>query len=511
MVAPAKSKTVPKTVTGIEFGNRVVRVATVSVGRQGQIVLRALSQAVVPVSRAGLADEVRAGRVSALKDALSKHPKDLGAVIVGIPRDDVISRMVSLPSTQPEELHEMLFFDVDRYLPFPPEEGEVSYRVVEQVGASESRVLMVAAKKDCLYAVLDDLDEIGVEPQRLDVDTHGASYIHCHQENGEETSAFFHLDLQKSLIGLSVENQLRFSRTTSDGVEGLGKEWMECSFEGNTEDWPEDHRTWWEGLIRSLKRSMAGFAHEKMGGAPEKLFLAGPGSQIEGIPAALERELGLPVNTDPLMDPGKVTESIPEFATAIGLALGQIDDPRPINLVPEEIYQKRSTARRKQFLLNSATLLVVNLLLAGLWVGHAFWDKQQRIDVYSAKIKAILPEVEGIREIADKLDTIDKNIDTENSAFKVVHDLFMRTNDRVRISQLTFEKSDSLEMNLETYENRDLDQYISQLAESPHLCGTIERGRSNNQPLPPGQFAVERFLKVSGLRGMLCSNEKLQE
>ncbi len=505
-----------RTVTGIEYGKKVVRIATVSVSRSGKVTVRGLTQAVVPPVRLSAKEDTPPGRQIALKEALSKHTKDQGDVIVGIPREDVIARLVSLPSADPAEVREMLFFDVERYLPFPPDEAEISYRILEQAGANESHVLMVAARRTDLYQVLEELDEAGVEPLRLDVEVHGCGYAFA-RSTGEadgEPFAVFHLDQQSSLVGLVMGRQLRFSRATPIAIDDLATSAVGLTFESDSSCWPENQSQWWGGLVRNLKRSLTGFSHEPLGAQPSRLILSGPGSELPGISEALEREISIPVIHRLPVPPGKLSEPLLFYSCPIGLALEEIESPTHINLVPEEIYHERAVARRKQFLVNSTILMVFNLILLGGWVGHQFWNKQQIIQIYENKIAEIQPQIRGIDEIDKKLKVINSNIDRNNSAFKILQDLFTRTPDRVKILQLDFIKSDSVVMNLETYSPADLDGYVKILSDSPFFAGTIESGRLETVDLSKkgkGSYAVDSYQKVTGTKCTLKSSQKLQQ
>jgi len=525
-----------RTATGIEFGDRIVRVATVTCGRTGKVSLRALSQAHVAPGRPGVEEDLRRARIEALREALSHHAKDLGEVVVGIPRDEVVSRVLSLPASNPDEVRDMLFFDVERYLPFPPSEAEISYRVLEQVGANESRIVMVAAPREVLYRTLDDLDEIGIRPKRLDVDSHGCGYVFTrnHGED-EEPYGLFNLDYENSIVGLVVNRQLRFSRSIGEGIGRLEKDHLAVSFdrtagarpEGEprstetsspsegpeTSDpsngWPQSQTEWWSGTVKNVKRSLAGFAHEEFGAPPRRLILTGPGSRIPGIVPALEKEIGVPVEAPEPFPPGKTGQPVTFYSAALGLALEQIEGDHRINLIPEEIYRKREAARRKQFLVNSTSLVVVNLLLMGAWVGHAFWNQRQVLEIFESKNREIAPHIRDIKDIEDKLNLISANIDREHSAFKVMKDLFERTTDRVRFDTLDFKKSEEVLLTYETYTGRDVDSYREILMESPHVCGGVERGNQRFRALRgrEGLYDVDSIISVSGFKFTICNKE----
>ncbi|MBW7940167.1 MAG: hypothetical protein H3C63_15595, partial [Candidatus Omnitrophica bacterium] len=166
-----------------------------------------------------------------------------------------------------------------------------------------------------------------------------------------------------------------------------------------------------------------------------------------------------------------------------------------------------------QFLVNSVILLIFNLLLLGGWVGHSVWNKKQLAGIYQSKILAIQPQIKDIDVIDKKLKVINQNIDRQNSAFKVLSDLFERTPDKVKITQLTFKKSDSVVMNLETYTGADMDAYVKILGDSPYFAGTIERGRLETKDLSRmrGEYDIPNYQQVTGTTAILRTNPKLQE
>ena len=491
------SKKKSRTTTGIEYGDCMVRVATVSV-RPGKTTIRALSQARVEPGRPGVVEDLREAKAAALKEALSRHSKDLGTIIVGIPRESIVSRVVSMPSVDSHEVREMLFFDAERYLPFPSEEGEISYKTLEQVGVSESRILVVAARRDDLYAVLDDLDGIGIHPDRIDVDIHGCGYaISRDGANDEEAVALLHLDLADSSLGLVLNGQLRFSRELGVGSEDLDNALSESN----------PH---WKNFLRSLKRSLAGFSHEEFGAKPDRIVLCGPGSEIPGIDREIQEEIKIPVTIEKKMDAGKATEPVSSFGKPIGLALEEAERDHHINLIPEEIYRKYESLHRKRFLVNATLLLVINMVLVGGVVGHGFWNKKEIVRILDSQGREIDPKIEDINEIADKLQVIDANIDRENSAFKVMKEIFEITPDRVRMVQVGFEKSRNIDLTFDTLEVRDANDYEQILYKSKFFAGTFEGGTRQTVPWnPPGKYKYVSTVKVKGLKASLRSNKDL--
>lgn len=505
----SKQKVRSRVISGIEYGDHVVRIATVVTGRGGKFTLKAATEVLVATGRPGVSEDLRANRRQALTEAISQHSTSLGDVVVGISRNEVISRLFSLPTVNPLELDDMLDFEVANHLPFDHREAEVSHRILEQVGNSESRVLVVAARRSELYRVLEDLDEVGVETLRLEVDAHGCGYALAAQ-SGSEPAFVFHLDYHKSLIGLLVNGQLRYTRVLSKGLQTPLLDGDCPDFSSPSQDWSQPQSQWWNDLVLKLKRTLAAFGHEEFGQHPQRVFLSGPGSELPGLAEHLSEALAIPATVQPLVESCPDGVSPQTFAVSIGLAVEEALLTQHLNLVPDEIYIKRERAHQRQFLVNVATLAVINILLLVGWVGHAFWHKHQVIGVLQAKIAQIRPQVRDVDEIEKKLNTIAANIDRENSAFLVLKDIFELTRDRIKIDQVVFQKKDSIKMNLNTFEDRDLDDYVKDLSMSQYLAGAIDRGRTQNVDLSrqSDRYDVPYFKRVSNLSANLRSKDQ---
>jgi len=224
---------------------------------------------------------------------------------------------------------------------------------------------------------------------------------------------------------------------------------------------------------------------------------------------------------DPL-EPGKGTENTTPYSCAIGLALEEMEKEHHINLIPEEIYERYAAAHRKRFVFNTLFLVFINIFLLGGWAGHAFWHRQQTLDIYRDKIAKIQPKIADIKKIQEKqaitpiVDASDlpadqkqaiiaENMDLDNTAFAVMSDVFLRTRDRVRIRQVTFKKSESVDMDLEVFDPQDQVDYVKDLGESPHFCG-VESGRLSIHRWPKNYGDNLVTQDVSGLTATICKD-----
>lgn len=97
----------------------------------------------------------------------------LDAVVVGLPRHQVVCRFIDLPNVEDERLAGLLSYEIERHLPFPMEEASYSYQKVSASG-SMARVLIAAAKRSDVDHVLEQAARLGVTPTAVDVSSMAA-------------------------------------------------------------------------------------------------------------------------------------------------------------------------------------------------------------------------------------------------------------------------------------------------------------------------------------------------
>ena len=92
----------------------------------------------------------------------------LDAVVVGLPRHQVVCRFIDLPNVEDERLAGLLSYEIERHLPFPVEEACYSYQKLSAAG-SIARVLIAAAKRTDVDHVLEQASRLGVRATAVDV------------------------------------------------------------------------------------------------------------------------------------------------------------------------------------------------------------------------------------------------------------------------------------------------------------------------------------------------------
>lgn len=119
-----------------------------------------------------------------IEDAVLTDPEQLGTeikrqcaelsgpVTLGLPYDQMLMRIVELPTTDPVEMNSMIGLQIDKFSPFPEDKIAVSYEVLANYEGG-CRVLIVAVQKDVIEFMGTVFGTAGIKLHRIDADIMG--------------------------------------------------------------------------------------------------------------------------------------------------------------------------------------------------------------------------------------------------------------------------------------------------------------------------------------------------
>ncbi len=306
------------TFVGIDIGAAAVKVAVVR-AQYRKVQLRALAKVDI-----GPADSLEDATRAALSAALGDKG-GLDAVAASLDGAKVATRSVNLPLSVQKQLREVIPFELDAQIPFDFSEAVYDFRVLgpgrsPTTPADRMQVLVTVARTDDARSRVDLVKRAtGHEPERIDVGAFPlANLALATRELADDAvTAIVDLGLRTSELLILKGQEPVFARTLSFGKEGLP---------GTA-----------PRLARELRVSIA--SYRALGGtAPVRVFICGGGAFVAGAQGFLAKELEVPVEMLPVpaldtsLIPPEKLGSWPEFAKALGLALGLGGKPMGMNL-----------------------------------------------------------------------------------------------------------------------------------------------------------------------------------
>jgi type IV pilus assembly protein PilM len=276
------------------------------------------------------------GLVAALKDLYSREklPK---RVRLGLGNQRVIVRTLRLPAIEdPKEMEAAIRFQAQEQIPMPLEQAVLQHQVVGGVPAQEGAgpqldVVVIAARREMITSFLEPLRRAGLEPAGIDLSAFGmiralapAAPAPEPREEGAAPApeAILYCNVGDVMnLAVARGRSCLFTRVSGTGMEAItarlaterglspehAEQWLlhvglEAPAEsvgGDAETIAAARRVLEEGtagLVDELRRSLDYYRALESAVPVSGVVLCGTGSAIQGLPAAMEEQVGLPIS-----------------------------------------------------------------------------------------------------------------------------------------------------------------------------------------------------------------------
>ncbi len=275
-------------------------------------------------------------------------------VAVSISGHSVYIKTINVPSMSKDQLEESIKWEAEQQIPFDIEDVNIDFQILDvQSSPEQMPVLLVAAKKDMINDYTAVIEEAGLTPTVVDVDSFaienafnlgydspvdevvalvniGASVMNINILQGG-TSAFTR-DISIGGRQITEEIQKRLKMTYEEAENLKKKERDAGAQSGEVEKIISGTA---EQLATEVRRSLEFFAASSSFGEIKKIYLSGGCAKIKMLPSLIQERIGTPVevfnpftkieyNLDDY-SPEYVKEVGPLAAVAVGLALRRED------------------------------------------------------------------------------------------------------------------------------------------------------------------------------------------
>lgn len=337
-----------KSIVGIDMGLGSIK--ALALDRVGEVTsLNAIGEVKTP-NQDWMKSEVNKKSLEEVAGALKSLIRDLKignrAAVVALPEYEIVSRLVSLPPLQENEIKDALAFEAETFVPYPLDQVSIDYEVTEEDEGGRLTVFAIAARNDLISNYIKIFKAVGME--LLAIESPAVSMRRILKQIATASEATMVLDIGQKysdLIGFKDSN-IYFARSISLGGESLtraisvnlgldmasAEEYKkaygikEMELEGKIKN---AIMPVFESMAEEIRRAMALYS-ESNNRAIELLVLSGGGAKLPGLAEEFTRILGIEVQViQPFLkiDSQKIVSPINlevdgyRFSTAVGLAL----------------------------------------------------------------------------------------------------------------------------------------------------------------------------------------------
>jgi len=302
-----------------------------------------------------------------LKAELEARGLKMRGVRVGLDRSLVTVKVIELPRAGAGDLAQMVAFELERHVPFPPEDMRFDWKALPSKADGPLRVLVIACERRTIERPLRLLEELRRKPLALTAACHDLRAL-----------------LPRVLPARRAVWAHRHGNTTE--LVFLGRGHFRLSRSVPVEDG--------QGLLAEIERTRALIPWREY----DALWISG--DDAERFLAAPElAELSVPVAEPPYTPAAAaLVEALPaeEYGAALLSLAVAAGSRRPVlNLLPEAV--RPWTFSRAQ-LATAVTVAVTTLLGLGLLFAQSY-QKERYLDRVAREIRRLDPEVKAVERM----------------------------------------------------------------------------------------------------------------
>lgn len=302
------------TIYGLDIGHYSVKVSSISASFRS-FSWEAYREYVIP--HAGRQRPERAA--AQVLGELAGRVESNAIVVCALPGDRVMSRFIDLPINVAKRIDQVLGFELQSQIPLGVEEMQYSHQVVGPVDDGDKvRVFAAAVHHDMISRYLSDLQDAGIDPRVLTLDTTSYVNLYDHVSDGEESICFVDVGHRTTKVCIVQGGRLQLARSIGRGgqavtealatrfklefeeAEELKHERGELSYApdelgAGADDVAGVCQDAMEPVLMAIRQSCQSFARES-GTEVGRVLITGGGSRLEGFLPWLSARLTLPVS-----------------------------------------------------------------------------------------------------------------------------------------------------------------------------------------------------------------------
>jgi Tfp pilus assembly PilM family ATPase len=372
-------------ILAIDWDRHEVRGLLVSAGATGTTVIGAWAASLVTAEPNGLSGKQIGSRLAA---AAAGKISGKVTTLIGVGRDNVQIKLLSLPPAPPEELPDLVRFQAEREFTALGADAALDYVPLSGDAETPNQVLALALSAAGVTEAREICEALGLETDCIEVRGCAAAAFATRAANitAEETALIVNPLHEEADLVVQSNDKIVLLRTVRlpdpEQVEGRQRH-----------------------LLGEIRRTIAAVRQQLTEGQVNRVIICGNEASVGRSPT-LSEDLDVAVTLiDPvaqtpsgLSSSGVPPESLGRFAGVLGMALGEVERRPPV--VDFAHVRKRIEARR--FSRVHVLAAAAAVLIAG-WFGFQLWQQMAAPARELAALQARIREVEDQAKMYEKV------------------------------------------------------------------------------------------------------------
>jgi len=381
------------------------------------------------------------------------------AVVCTYPHRQTIVKSLTLPTTKPREIEEMVRFQACRQTPLPSEEIAASHYIVDHKPEGYSRLFMIVTRKEDILRHLEVLHQAGFPPNRLVLDSLVSLPLIRGERNSEAAAVVVDLERDAATIGLFQGMILHCARSFSLPGEAGGRL---SAFRDEL----------WKTLIKS-----------DFSQTPLDVYLAGEEGQRAAVKEALQKEERFRIHeVDPSQRIAFTEKAAGEKPVSPWPALGAglesaLSTP---SLLPEGELRGKNWRGIPVELLTTLILSLTLVTFSIVGETKRFFSERRHLLQISRQEKDMNFRTRELRSMQLQTRTVEDQMARKGSFLQVIAELNKLVPGRISIQDIAFERDQALQIQGTGFSLSEILNLVGSLQKSP-LFSRVELVSSNSR------------------------------
>ena len=374
-------------------------------------------------------EEIAKGLSRLLK---GRRQKDLGRIILSIPRHLATLHCVKLPSTKPEEIKEMSRLQAAKQIPYDPEEIILGERIIRTTPEGYSDVILIIVHQDTINKYLSILQQNKIEPQEITIDSEGISRWFGLQKESPAGCPVMIVDLDCEYARLDI----LYSRT------------FIYSRAFNLDVSPIIYK---QRLNEEIQRSLIAYQKDNIAPVPGEIFFTGAGDCLNYLDQEFllnfasfscvkyPQEQNINLAAPPRIKSQDLSRN--SFASLLGITLSP---ERPdFNLLPEHILNKKGKIAYQRELRKTAFLLsaAIAAIITGIFLNLS--SRKQIIHKLNRELSLLSADASRMETLTRKLNLVKGRFKTPY-CLDILAEIFRITDDNTHLVSFAYNTDKSI-------------------------------------------------------------------
>lgn len=385
------------------------------------------------------------------------------SVIACIPRNLVTVRFVDLPSHDPQEVKNMLLFQIGKHTPYSKDEIIFDYSLIDKIDSGYTKVMMVIARKNVIHERIEELEKAGLIVEKV-VLTSEAIYRWFSNSPARQEDNFAILDIDASYSDFIVvrRGKFVFTRHILIGANQL----------------ISDLPTWQDKFLEECNNCISLYQNQERNYNIPKMLLSGSCCKNREIKNIITSNVSVsleicdyPMDIQVKLDSGypENFKDIKAISYTAILGAAGCKDSLDINLTPSHIEVSQDIRQRSQYLTITGILIIAFVMLVSVFIGLIVLQKNSYLNRLKTTITKLKNQAQEVEKMRYAINLVESRLDSKGSSLDLLREIYRLTPETIYFTNITLVEKDHMTLKGRALAMSDVFKFITTLENSKEL------------------------------------------